>query len=375
MRLIWYLVIFFIAYGSLYPFNFDLTRDMPAEPVDWLLNWQQRTIKSDLIANVLLFIPYGFFGALQVQQKGRRYPLLAIALMIVSGVFFALLLQVLQFYLPSRVPHAADAVINSLGILIGVSAAAYTNSQRINRLIPNRMRFELSPAMLLLVLWLGLQFFPYIPVFESTQFDKSISGLFASIWSMESWLKGTLYWLIFYAVFYQVVSTRSHIVFLLIISVFVIVIKMAMYRSHISWSEITALPFALILHRYLAINSKVVLLAIASILLMVWENVFPLQWSSQMGSIQWLPFKGVLQGSTWYNLSSLFETSLIMGSVAYFVGRWVKSYFAGALLLVLLTLIINIIQLFIEHKQTDITSVIMALIIAILMVQLAENNK
>ena len=124
MRLIWYIVILFIAYGSLYPFNFDFSRPLPADLGAWLLNWQQRTIRSDVIANILLFIPYGFFGALTVQQKQRRYTLVSILLMLSIGIIFAFCLQFIQFYLPSRVSHAADALLNAIGILIGISLAA-----------------------------------------------------------------------------------------------------------------------------------------------------------------------------------------------------------------------------------------------------------
>ena len=370
MRLIWYIVIVFIAYGSLYPFNFDLSRPLPEDLGAWLLNWQQRTIRSDVIANILLFIPYGFFGALTVQQKQRKAILWSILLMLGGGILFAVCLQFIQFYLPSRVSHAADALLNAIGILIGISLAAYSNSQRIQRMIPARMRIAVSPAFLVLFLWIGWQFFPYIPVFESKQFGQSLDTIVKSTWSLSVWLQNIIFWLIFYHLVKRVLGKEYRLGFIVFLSVFVLIIKLAMYRSQMGWSEITAIPLAILIHQTVSRRWMVPMLAIATTGLLLWDGIYPLTFKATMNSFQWLPFDDFLTGSTWYNLSQLIEESLLLASVGYFCARWWSNYRLASGLLVCLSVIITVLQLFLVGKYPDITLFVMAVVIGILLVRL-----
>lgn len=375
MRLIWYIVIVFIAYGSLYPFNFDLSRPLPADMGAWLLNWQQRTIRSDVIANILLFIPYGFFGALTIQQKQKRYPLLSILMMFGFGIVFALFLQFIQFYLPSRVSHAADALLNAIGLLVGIALAAYSNSQRIQRIIPAKLRFGLSPAFLVLALWLGWQFFPYIPVFESKQFGQSLDTIVKSTWALSVWLQHVLFWLIFYHLVQRVLGKEYRLGFIVFVSVFVIIIKLAMYRSQLGWSEISAIPLAIVLHRGIEGRWMVPLIGLSSVLLLLWSNLFPLRFQNDFNAFQWLPFDDFLKGSTWYNLSELIEESFLLAAIGYFCAKWWRNYQWASGLLLLLAVVITSLQLFIVGKNPDITLSVMAVVIGILLVRLRAIQK
>jgi VanZ family protein len=375
MRLIWYIVILFIAYGSLYPFNFDLSRPLPDDLGAWLLNWQQRTIRSDVIANILLFIPYGFFGALTIQQKQKRYPLLSIMVMLAVGILFAFCLQFIQFYLPSRVSHAADALLNAVGLLIGISLAAYSNSQRIQRMIPERLRVAISPAFLVLFLWIGWQFFPYIPVFESQQFGQSLDTIVKSTWSLPLWFQSVVFWLIFYHLVQRVLGKEYRLGFIVFVSVFVLIIKLAMYRSQMGWSEVTAIPLAIIMHRMTGRQWMVPLLAVSSTALLLWDTVLPLRFQDSINSFQWLPFDDFLKGSTWYNLSQLIEESLILASVGYFCAKWWKNFQLSATVLMVLSVAITILQLFVVGKNPDITLFVMAVVIGILLVRLKALQK
>lgn len=372
MRLIWYIVILFIIYGSLYPFDFELGRDLPADFSQWLFSWHHRTIRSDLIANILLFIPYGFFGALTIKEEHRRWPLLWIAMTFVGGFLFALLLQLLQFYLPSRIPEAADALTNSIGILIGFAIAGFTNSQRVQRLIPRGLRFQLTPALLVLVLWLAWQFFPYIPVFESKQFGDGLIHITQSGWSLQLWLERVLFWMVFYYVLERVVAKKYNISVIIGITMFVLIIKLAMLRSQIGWSEISAVPLAILLHAYLGHGFRVALVVVGTATLFIWQNLLPWQWQSLMNNFEWMPFDNFLTGSTWNNLSALLRESLLLACFGYFLGKWLSSYKTAGALLTLFVVVVTALQFFIVGKQPDSTSIVMALVLAILFQRLAR---
>ena len=71
-----------------------------------------------VIANVLLFIPWGFlfFVALDTPSRPRRT---TYALTVLSGVIFAALIDVWQYSLPTRVTTPADSIANGCGALAG----------------------------------------------------------------------------------------------------------------------------------------------------------------------------------------------------------------------------------------------------------------
>lgn len=372
MRLIWYIVILFIAYGSLYPFDFELGRALPADFSQWLFSWHHRTIRSDLIANILLFIPYGFFSALTIKEEKRQWPLLWLVMTFIGGFLFALFLQLLQFYLPTRIPEAADALTNTIGILIGFAIAGFTNSQRVQRLIPRGLRFQLTPALLVLVLWLAWQFFPYIPVFESKQFGDGLDQIAKSSWSLELWLERVLFWMVFYYVLERVVAKKYNVSVIIGITLFVLIIKLAMYRSYLGWSEISAVPLAILLHAYLGHGFRVALIAVGAAILFVWQNLFPWQWQTTLNSFEWMPFDNFLTGSTWHNLSALLRESLLLASFGYFLGKWLSSYRTAGIALTFFVVVVTALQFFIVGKQPDSTSIIMALVLAILFQRLAR---
>lgn len=98
MAVTWYLALVIVVV-TLVPFEF---RWPPSLRLVWF------TTASDLIANVALFIPLGFFVAFA--QRGR--PLLA-------GFALSLGVEVLQQFVPGRFPSLLDVATNALGAGLG----------------------------------------------------------------------------------------------------------------------------------------------------------------------------------------------------------------------------------------------------------------
>ena len=89
----------FIVYGSLYPFSFVDPSD-----ISWAHlfagNWWTGS-RGDILADISLFIPYGFFGALYLRGSGTAWPSV---LLLLAGILIAVVLQVAQIFLPDRTP-------------------------------------------------------------------------------------------------------------------------------------------------------------------------------------------------------------------------------------------------------------------------------
>src|SRR5947207_5255786 len=60
-----------IAYGSLYPFEFSVPTAAPGPVQALLRTWANTPGRGDFLANVLLYMPLGFFAVLRPWQRCR----------------------------------------------------------------------------------------------------------------------------------------------------------------------------------------------------------------------------------------------------------------------------------------------------------------
>jgi VanZ family protein len=83
-----------------------------------------------VIANILLFIPWGFltFVALDVPARPRRITYL---LTVAGGVIFAALIELWQYSLPTRVTTPGDSLANAFGAFTGAILGHLRKSVRV----------------------------------------------------------------------------------------------------------------------------------------------------------------------------------------------------------------------------------------------------
>ena len=128
MRRIFYLTCFLIAYGSLYPFHF-VTRDSPfgvlavfASSLDVRLS---RAELHDLIVNLIIYIPVGFFYVL---DERHHYPAWRRCLhATLAGALLSLCMETTQYWFEPRTPSLIDLLTNTIsaaaGGILGVAFA------------------------------------------------------------------------------------------------------------------------------------------------------------------------------------------------------------------------------------------------------------
>lgn len=116
-----------IVYGSLHPFTG--WRDNGVLPLAFLEGgWPRYWTAFDLLANIAVYLPLGFFLTLALRPVPGRLSAPILAVLIAGGV--SLGLETVQNWLPSRVPSNLDLACNTLGGLLG-TLAAQLNGQRI----------------------------------------------------------------------------------------------------------------------------------------------------------------------------------------------------------------------------------------------------
>lgn len=166
-----------IVYGSLHPFSG--WRDTGIHWASFLnAGWPRYWTAFDLLANVAVYLPLGFFLTLAFAQLRWRW--LAVLLAILSGSALSLGLETLQNWLPSRIPSNLDLVCNALGSLLG-AILAHRVGPRIFARLERTAQHLLSPiahgelGLTLLGLWLIVPLSPEILLFGAGDMRQIIS--------------------------------------------------------------------------------------------------------------------------------------------------------------------------------------------------------
>jgi VanZ family protein len=83
-----------------------------------------------VIANILLFMPWGFLAFLALDRSTRPRKA-TYAIVVTAAVMFAAALYLWQFYLPTRVTALPDTVANGAGALAGAALGHARKGMRI----------------------------------------------------------------------------------------------------------------------------------------------------------------------------------------------------------------------------------------------------
>jgi len=154
-------VVFFIVYGSLYPWHFAW-HDLPASPL-WILlhSWDARLSRRDIAdfcVNVALYLPLGMAGYLAFRKHRIAGP-------VVIGVLLSATVEMLQLFTPNRHCSTFDLLNNSLGSVAGVLCGrVFENLARPRLEALGRWRSVDRSALALLFCWAGSMLFPLFPI-------------------------------------------------------------------------------------------------------------------------------------------------------------------------------------------------------------------
>src|SRR5690348_16440332 len=161
-RFVLLLVVLFILYGSLFPFDFQ-ERSYPGGPPSYLLStWRVWDHRGDLLANSLLSTPFGFFAVLASPSRLAAAPKFLIA--VIAGVLLSGGVETAQFHDAGRVTSMGDVYANGIGTALGaVVGILLDRSWRwpyVGELLHNPVE------ALLLSMFFAYRLFPYVPVID-----------------------------------------------------------------------------------------------------------------------------------------------------------------------------------------------------------------
>jgi glycopeptide antibiotics resistance protein len=121
-----YLALAFCAvavYGSFVPFHFTACSwSDAADRLRSVCHFTTRPSRSDFAANVLLFVPIGFFlaGTIGVDRR-RLVAWLAALVVLPAALALSVAIEVAQIYFPPRTPSMNDCLAQAIGTAVGVA--------------------------------------------------------------------------------------------------------------------------------------------------------------------------------------------------------------------------------------------------------------
>ncbi len=159
LRRILVFLILLIVYGSLYPWQF-VAKTLPRNPLWILLHaWPAEPLRyfvQDTAVNIALYAPLGFVAWFAFRKIVYAPVLL--------GLLLSIGLEMAQLFTPTRVTSMMDVTANVCGTALGVALAAVFDALALRRPFSSPWRSPDRGALLLVIFWVGLLWFPFFPV-------------------------------------------------------------------------------------------------------------------------------------------------------------------------------------------------------------------
>lgn len=345
-----------ITHGSVYPWTFAWPeRGTAGEWEALLANSSLWSSLGDVVGNVVLFVPLGVLAWLDLRRAVPRTASRIVVLMVL-GIFFAFSLQLLQFFVPTRVPQLSDVVWNALGLLLGMAAVQFLGRLGVWM---GLVHHGMPTALILVSFWLVAEWWPLVPTLDWQHVKDALKPLLVDVrWSNLSFAEAALTIL---AVARLLRGLHGATLWLGLLAFAVLVGKLFFVGQTVSLGRAAGfaigLLLALPLGRMDAARSARWLFAAAIVWLCV-DGLRPFELTGAPNLVYWLPFTGVLEGSLSANALALMYMAFWVG-VAMLMADELGARLAplaGAVALLLLML--EGIQVFLPGRSADTTVVV-----------------
>lgn len=364
-----------IVYGSLYPFQFEIT-ERAANPLLAVWNgWPEtfsRWVVRDLFINVTIYAPLGLAAAgFFLRRHGK---LLAVAAALALAFTLSLSMELLQAFEPQRDPSSLDVLSNTVGAAIGVAAAVAAQGA-LRRFEVRYGRALGGSGAALLVVWAVAEFYPLIPALGRTHVRETLSALIhrRGFSPVEMWLGAAEWFAVALAL--ATIWPRLRFEWLAALAAFSLSAQLIVNDRALTLEQILSAGLGLLLW-YLAPDSRrprwaAGMLASAIVL----REMQPFYLLSIPQSFSWVPFAATLESSREAAVVVLARKAFDYGAVVFALhaaANW-KYPLAGALTAAVL-LIAEAAQTYLPGRSPEITDSIVALIMTAILAASAPKQ-
>lgn len=368
---IWWVICFLIAYGSFFPFHFYFDIDQSIRGLNDLLSVDFRFGLSDIVSNIVLFLPFGFFGkkAIGEMQHGFR-------IILISGIIFSFVLQVLQIFIPARVSSFTDVIWNTVGCVSGIVSTRWIKFEGFNDKNGHHPVY-FSVPIIIAACWLISQLIPFVPSLDIGEIKNSIKPLL--VYHEFSWLSCLKYmvsWLVFGSLVFSVYHPRRSNQYLCLLICFVLCLQVIIMTRVLTISSLSGafLAMAVWILFFDGRGQKNWLFLVMAALYILINGIFPFDMANDFVQFRFIPFHGFLTGNMLYNTIKLFEKIFIYGSLVIFLRKIPVNRIFSVSIGFLWVLFIEILQIFSTNHSPEITDPLMVILITIAANSIERNK-
>jgi VanZ family protein len=353
-------IVFLIAFGTLYPFSFSLAGAGALERLGELP--QAGTTRSDVAANILLYLPLGTCLAwLLAARQGPAFAVLG-ATLIAAALSFAI--EFAQLYETRRVASLADFACNTAGAFIGAGLAlAIARTRRRLNVSPFAGFLRHPVAAALFFSWIGYRLAPFALVFDTAEWAASVAPFAAGGWPAPGEVAGhVIAWLTILFFGERLMPGRAWALAAGAMAA-VLAGRILFSGLGLETAEIAGMAAALLLARPLARLPRpqaARLLATALLALIAWQGLAPFDFQLAQDRFALLPFGESLTQYRAANLADTFLRVFTNGALVWLLFQAGLSALAATGLGAGAVFAIELLQTWLPGQTAEITDPLLA---------------
>jgi VanZ family protein len=355
--IVFLLVVAFILYGSLYPFQFH-ARPAATNPLAYLWSTRQDWDRhADLLSNILLYIPFGFFC---VCAFGRRIalPITFAAAAMATGI------ELTQFYDQGRVTSMGDVYADTIGAGVGAIVAAAVGSGLRWPLL--RELWDDPPAAMVLLMWFAYRLYPYVPVTSVHKYVRAFAPIVTHpTLSTIDLVRFAIAWACIGAILDALYGSRRVLILLSLLIIAELVGRVLIIDATLKAADIAgaglALAIWLLLPRAGEARFVIVTLAVAGMIVIA--RLEPFAFDATPRAFGWVPFASFLRGSVGVAIQAFCEKFFQYGALIWLLHRVGLRVGLATALTVTLLFATSWAETYLPGRSAEITDAAMALAI------------
>lgn len=350
-------VVAMILWGSLYPFSFYDRGTLLAGLRYLISTWPYAPDRGDLMSNVLLYAPLGFFAV----RSLRRLPFAAcVAMVTLFGALLSAGIEFTQFWDVGRAPAVSDLYSNAIGALFGGMLAG-TNPRAWKFPLLGKMTWR-PYALLLMVFWLGNRMFPYIPSLDLRAYRIAWGTLLHP--SALDLYRQTVNWLavalLLEALFGIARTARS-----LAVVAGLAVLGRLLIGVAVPVEEVSALlAIALWMGIFSRLRIRAAIVAALFTVSVALQALEPFHFLSQPGHFGWIPFVSFIDGPRENGVRVFFDKAFSYGAIVWLMARAGLSWAVALAVSTALVFSLRFAQIYLPGRSAEITDAAMVLMLA-----------
>ena len=356
------IVVIFILYGSLFPFEYR-ERFYPGGPLAYLLStWQDWDHRGDLLSNILLYLPFGFFATLVLPSRmtGVQRALLATLV----GTAISCCVEIAQFHDVGRVTSMGDVYANGIGAGLGAAAAALLGA---SLRWPLMQELAADPtAAVLLVMFFGYRLYPYVPMIDMHKYWHALWPIVRTP-SLPPYdlVRYTITWLFIAVIVHSLYGFRRFLVLFPLLCGAEFIGKILIVSNVLTLPDVTGAAAAYMLSALLLLRLpgrfEIVTLLFAGLVTV--ERLQPFHFLMVSRSFGWIPFASFMAGSMNVAMQAFCQKFYEYGGLIWLLGGCGVILPIGTVLTAVLLLATSIAECWLPGRSAEITDAAMALVI------------